>query len=290
MADQHSTPSAEYTSPGSLHDGGGTELRRRESEEISARYAQELEKRNYVTPMAQGFVAARPTSMMEKLRITVEEEEEALFHFAATRSIHKTASSCGISLDKVRAIVYAPQNQDHLGELRTAMRMSIVEKIGETQTVLLDELQNPVKLNDSSLTQIASVFEKISETQVNLIRASRENAGSMGNTIDPTAVFSAEDMEYMALLRRRLTSDPPPAQLPHEVDPSHISMAGHDFVDAAYSSSPHHPSEEEIRPSSSEVGAEASLRMVDPLDEDSNVFQDVESLYTVLLKHDDQDE
>lgn len=231
MADQHSVTPPEYPSSPSLHEGGEDELRRRESEEISKRYAQDLEKRNYVTPMSPGFIAARPASMMEKLRITVEEEEEVLFHFAATRSIHKAASSCGITLDKVRAIVYAPQNQDHLGELRTAMRMSIVEKIGETQTVLLDELQNPTKLNDSSLTQIASVFETISETQVNLLRASREAAGGSGGTIDPTAVLSAEDMEYMALLRRRLSADPPPARLPHEVDPSHTSMAGHDFVD-----------------------------------------------------------
>lgn len=238
MADKYPSAPAQYPSSGGVSEDGEADRRRQESEEIEARYAEQLARRNYVTPMAPEFVASRPTSMVEKLKITPEEEEEVLFHYASTRSIHKTASSCGITLDKVRAIVYAPQNQDHLDDLRNAMRMSVIEKIGETQTVLLDEIQDPRKLTDSSLTQIASVFETISETQVNLLRASREMNGPSSNAIDPTVVLSAEDMEYMALLRRRLAAGPPPPLLSHEVDQSHVSMDGHDFVDAEYSSSP----------------------------------------------------
>jgi hypothetical protein len=88
--------------------------------------------------------------------------------------------------------------------------MSVIRKIEETQTILLEALQDPHKLETSSLTQISDVLRDISTTQLNLLNASR-SAEALIREVDPTALFSGDELEYMALLSRRLSS---PTALP----------------------------------------------------------------------------
>lgn len=212
------------------------EARRRESEEIGSRYAAELSKRAPNQTMSPEYLATLPKSLAEKLRVTPEEEEEIFFHYASTSSIPKTASLSGLSLDKVRAIIYSPASQNSLRELREAMGASVIQKIEETQTILLEAMQDPGKLSSSSITQIASVFQDISETQMGLLAAAREQTGATVALSDPTSVFSGDELEYMAFLRRRLTA--PASQLSAGPSESTDTMSGHEFIDPEYEDVP----------------------------------------------------
>jgi hypothetical protein len=207
--------------------------RRRESEQIQREYERELQKRSPQRTMSPEYLATLPSSLAEKLRVTPEEEELILYYYAATASVPKTAEACGVSLDKVRAIVYNPRSQSAISDFRDEMRLSVINKIEETQSALLEALQDPDKLRDSSLTQISSVFAQISETQLSLRTAERESARASASIADPTVIFTGEELEYMALLRRRVSSGGTPLELPFaSQDPSHHSMDGHDFVDS----------------------------------------------------------
>jgi len=180
--------------------------RDRESLAISDRYQKTLESRGVSHTMSPDFVATQPTSLKQRLRVTPQEEEDILFHFAATASLPAASRLSGVSLDKVRAVVYAPEAQDKLASLRSAMRASIIRKIEETQTILLDAIQTPSKLDAATLSQLTDVFTKISETQVNLLSAASRSSSAYAVEVDPTTVFSGDELEYMAFLRRRLSA------------------------------------------------------------------------------------
>ena len=181
------------------------EARRRESEAIASRLRQKLvDERSPMRSMSPDYVASLPSSMIEKLRITPTEVEEILFHYAATSSIPATVRESGYGQAKVRAVVYSPNSAEPLAALRSAMRISVIRKIEETQLILLDALQNPEKLADATLTQISSILEDVSTVGENLRSASRESGGLA--SVDPATVFSGDELEYMAYLRQRLTS------------------------------------------------------------------------------------
>lgn len=177
-----------------------------ESDEIAARYRDQLSLRGHRSPFSPDFLNRQPRSALEKLRISAEEEENVLYLYAGTYSLHQTAASAGISLEKVRAIVYSPSASQKIQAYRDQMRVSVLQKIEEAQVVLLDSMQDPSKLADSSITQISDVFVEISGVQSNLVSSLRESAGH--TTIDPVDVLDGEDLEYLALLRRRLSVGP----------------------------------------------------------------------------------
>jgi len=179
------------------------ELRKRESDAIASRFADELTKRSPTKTMSPDYIASQPKTAVERYRVTPEEVEEILFHYASTSSIPKTTSLTGLPVTKVRAVVYSPALQDDLANLRLAMRQTVIRKMEETQTILLDALQDPDKLLSSSLTQISDVLREVSEIQMNLVASSQQR--SMGlEMINPTDIFSGDELEHMAFLRRKL--------------------------------------------------------------------------------------
>ena len=222
---------------------GPDDLRSRENEEITERFAKQLEARGHRSPFSPDFLNSLPRSALERYRITPEQEEEILYLYAATYSLHQTARSAGLSLDKVRAVVYSPSATPKIQAYRDQLRVSVLQKIEEAQVVLLDAVQDPDKLKAASITQISDVFTDISTTQGNLLTSLRE--ASVGSTIsDPTEVFDGEDLEYIALLRRRLsigqrprslnfsTDDPPGDFLEtHFVEGSSVNLDPNDPLD-----------------------------------------------------------
>lgn len=229
--DLYDTPITRLTIPPSAKQD--EEQRDRENEVISQRYHQELEKRNASRSMSPDYINSLPKSLIEKLRVTPEQQEEILYYYASTSSIPKTAEASGVSLDKVRAVVYNPDSQSTISEIRDALRISVLSKISETQHALLEAIQDPQKLHDSSITQLASVFTDITESQINLTTAQREATGPSAALSNPSEVFTGDELEYMAFLRRRLSAGPTaePIPLATEVD----DMRGHEFVDTAFS-------------------------------------------------------
>lgn len=211
------------------------ESRLNESEEIEAEVARKYDANNRRPTLSPDYLASLPKSLAEKLRVTPEEEEEILFHYASTSSIQKTALASRVPLDKVRAIVYSPRFADRLGQIRDAIRISVIQKIEETQITLLDTLQDPDKLRDASLTQIASVFSTISEAQINLLTSQGFQTGAHAAVADPSQIFSGDELEYMAFLRRRLSSPltPPPTSIGVGVEATDPDggMTGHEFID-----------------------------------------------------------
>lgn len=177
-----------------------------ENEEIAARYHDELARRGHRVPFSPSFLEAQPRSALEKLRVTAEEEEQVLYLYAATYSIHQTASASQLPVDKVRAIVYSPSANDRIQDYRDQMKISLLQKIEETQVVLLDSIQDPNKLADASITMLSDVFVEISSTQSNLLTSLRESHTI--STVDPSELFGGEDLEYIALLRRKLALGP----------------------------------------------------------------------------------
>ena len=186
-----------------------TDIRSRENEEIASRFQAGLASRAQRSPFSPSYINARPHSLAEKLRVTPEEEEQILYLYAATYSIHQTASTCGVTTDKVRSVIYNPVFQERIQAHRDEMRINVLQKIEEAQVVLLDALQDPDKLKNASITQISEVFTEISGTQASLITTLRETA-SPASEVDPARVFSGEELEYMMLLRRRLSIGAPP--------------------------------------------------------------------------------
>lgn len=178
-------------------------VRLRESEQIAEKVQKEFEKRSPNKTMSPEWLAAQPKSLKEKLRVTPEEEEDVLFHFASTSSIPQTITLSGVGQAKVRAIVYNPDSQERLATLRNAMRMSIVRKLEETQMILLDAIQDPDKLKDASVTQISSVLKDVSETHHNLLAAARSPENFL-REMDPASIYTGEELELMAFLSRRL--------------------------------------------------------------------------------------
>lgn len=212
------------------------DARQRESETIASRYEASLQSRSATKSMSPDWVASQPTTMIAKLRITPEEIEEILFHYASTSSLPKTARLAGVSDAKVRAVVFSPASQATLDSLRNAMRMSVIRKIEETQTILLDALQNETKLNDSSLTQISDVLRQISETHASLVSAT-SSPEALLTTVNPTDIYTGDELEYMAFLSRRLRAGGQSKSI------SSNSFATDEFIesdltDAAYDVSP----------------------------------------------------
>lgn len=233
--------------------------RLRESDRIASQLQVELAKRSPTRTMSPDWIAAQPTSMRAKLRVTPEEEETILFHFSSTSSIPQTASLAGVGVDKVRSVVYAPDLQGRLSSIRESMRISVIRKIEETQTILLDALQNPDKLKDSSLTQISEVLTKISETQLNLLNASRSPEAII-REVDPASIFSGDELEYMAFLRRRLSAPSAPRELsgPSQASPEDVlSLLPHECLDPVYDVSPSASEVDPAADSSSSVSEEA---------------------------------
>ena len=225
-----SAPPTPLDSANAILSAHSDEARKRESDAIARAVEEELLKRNAVTPKAPEYVARMPKSLREKLRVTPDEEEEILYAFASKSSIPRTASATRLPLEKVRAVVYDPELQGNLEALRNEMRMNVIRKIEETQTAILETIQDPRKLEDSSLTQLASVFETISSTQLSLLSAARELAGASRPIVDPAKIFSGDELEYLALLRRKVEASPTAlaAEVLGEED---FSPSGHDFVD-----------------------------------------------------------
>lgn len=225
--DQSEAPGQEANSNGS-NDVFDTEQRKQESELIRDRMIDRHNRSYRPSVMSPEYLASLPASLAEKLRVTPAEEEEILYHYASTASIPKTATLTGLTLDKVRSIVYNPETQTRLADLRDAMRISVISKIEETQTVLLDAIQDPAKLNAATLTQIASVFNGISETQLALLQSTREATGGLALVADPSSIFSGEELEFMALMRRRLATGTSPVL---QAGPQNDPMDGHEFID-----------------------------------------------------------
>lgn len=215
-----------------------------ESEEIELRLSAERDLKNARRTMSPEYLASLPKSMIEKLRVTPEEQEEILFHYATTSSLPKTALATHLPLDKIRAVVYSPQFADQLGQIRDALRVSVIQKIEETQIQLLEAIQDPTKLANASLTQISSVFSEISETQLNLLRTRSEIAGSSAVLANPSELFSGDELEYMAFLRRRVTSpSPSPLSSGQQTGRDGVEradrdeFAGHELIDTSFTSS-----------------------------------------------------
>lgn len=187
-----------------------TDIQDQENLEISDRYRSHLDQRGKRNNFSPSYLNTRPRDVLEKYSITPEQEEQILYLYASTYSLHQTASSCGIPLDKVRAVVYAPQSHELIQELRATMKISVLQKIEEAQVVLLDAMQDPDKLKDTPLTSISEVFTDISGTQLNLISSLREQHSSISE-VDPAEAFTGEELEYMMMLRRRLSMGSKPA-------------------------------------------------------------------------------
>jgi hypothetical protein len=205
--------------PPSAPEKDDSERRSRESDDIASRYASALETKSQRS-YSSDFVSRQNRSLMDRLHVTPEEEELVLYYFSSTASLSKTSSITGIHRDKVEAIVYSPSAKSRINDLRQEMQLSVLSKIEETQTVLLDSLQDDQRLSAAPLREIAEVFTDVSTVQLNLLSASRKLAGSTIDSVDPSALFTADELEYMAFLRKRL-SLPQGAELPSgsEVDP-----------------------------------------------------------------------
>ena len=216
-------------------------LRRMESEKIEARLSQEHSARFQPMTKSPDYLASLPTSLAAKLRVTPEEHEEILYHFAATSSVPKTALAARVSLDKVKAVIYSPESTSTITQLRNAMRASVMQKIEETQVQLLEAIQDPTKLQATPLGILANVFTDISQTQINILKAQHEVASGSVAIADPSSLLSGDELEYMGFLRRRLSSPPRTSSLPAATggdegseDLSHHAMNGHEFVDPLY--------------------------------------------------------
>ena len=184
------------------------DLREAENAEIQGGYHAQLALRGQRNNFSPEFLNAQPRSLAEKLKVTPEEEEQILYLYAATYSIHRVSQDLSISLNKVRSVVYLPDNRPLIDEYRTQMKLGVLDKISETQQVLLDAMQDPDKLQNSSITQISKTFQEISEVQGNIVSSIRDSHDPTAN-IDPSQVFGGEDLEYIALLRRRLSIGAP---------------------------------------------------------------------------------
>lgn len=212
--------------------------REAESAEIERRYDQYLAPRNGATEhkYSPEYMNSRPKSALEALRITPEQQELVIFHYASTSSIPKTCALTGLGSDKVRAIIFNPSSTPIIDEYRTKMRVSILGEIEKTQVDLLEAVRDQNKLKNATLREISLVFSEITTSQVSMMTASREVAsGGFGNSVDPTKIFSGEEMEVMALLRRKLDVGSTHVLSARETsDP----MSGHDLVDTSFSLSP----------------------------------------------------
>lgn len=220
---QAETDYTEYTLGRSRHDVVDPEieldqikqLQESENDQIGEEYRGSIEGRGRRSTLSPSYINSRPRTLAEKLHVTPEEEEHILFIFAGTYSIQQTAKSCGVTQDKVRSVVYNPEMRERIQIHRDAMRMSVLSKIEESQYVLLDAMQDPDKLKNSSITQISEVFQEISEVQGNIVTSMRE-AANPATTVDPIKLFTGDELEYMAMLRKRIGSgDNGPKEYPN---------------------------------------------------------------------------
>lgn len=200
----HGSDSPDLQSLENSGGGSGFTLQDLENAEIQQAFHSQLAARGQISPFSPSFLNSRPKSLAEKLRVTSEEEEKILWHYASTFSIHQTAADLSISISKVRSVVYNPEFRDRIQANRESMQVGILQKIEEAQVVLLDAIQDPEKLKNASITQISEVFTEISGTQAALISSLQAAQGSSVANVDPARVFTGEELEYMMLLRRRL--------------------------------------------------------------------------------------
>lgn len=207
-----------------------------ESAEIEQRFAASLETRNLngAHKYSAEYRVSLPKNSIEALGISAEQEEEILFQYASTYSIQKTASLAGVGVDKVRAVIFNPTNSEPIRIFREKMRVSILAKIEDTQVALLEAIQDPHKLHSSPLRELSNVFTDITASQISLMKANQEAAGPSELQVDPSQIFSGEELEHMAYLRRRLALTPSGSNGPSGTGVDHDPMAGHDFVDPEY--------------------------------------------------------
>lgn len=191
------------------------------SAEIKDRYLASLAPRNGQTEQkyCRSYELTKPKNEMERLHITPEQEEEIRFHFAMTSSIPKTVSATGLDTLRVRAVVFNPDSSQAIAMMRDRLRVSVMDRIGETQAALLDAMQDEHKLANASLREIANVFSEITSSQVSLKTAERELAGTLESSVDPADLFSGDELEYMAFLSRRVHTNRPSALRESPVDP-----------------------------------------------------------------------
>lgn len=204
--------------------------RQAESEVIRADYHREIFSPNRQTEYKYSaeWLASRPKSAIEKWKVTPEEQEEIIYAYAATRSIPKTCRETGANVQKVRAVIFDEECDKMIQSLRLKMRAEVITKISETQFDLLEAIQDPGKLERATLRELSGVFTEISQAQVNLVAAQREVAlGPIAN-VNPEDVFTGEELQYMAMMRKRAEIASRGRGLSVEADP----MAGHEFIDA----------------------------------------------------------
>lgn len=199
------------------------------SQRIEVKYAESLSKRgSNGRSYSPDYLATLPKNAIEALGITPKEQEEILFQYASTSSIPKTVALTRLPVDKVRAVVFNPPSADIIKVMRDRMRISIISKIEETQSVLLEAMQDEHKLSNASLREISNVFSEISSSQIALITANSEMNGPPELQVDPSEVFSGEELEYMALMRRKLSTAPRELRGSFEREDEY---SGHDLVD-----------------------------------------------------------
>lgn len=211
------------------------EIRRAESDRLKAEYLKTLEPRNNQTEhkYSPNWQREQPKTAIQKYHVTPEEQEEILFQYAVTSSIPKTVKATGCDSRKVRAVIFAPDADSVIVNLRNRIRANIIDKIGETQFELLDAIQDPTKLQNAGLRELASVFSEISSTQMGLISAQKEAAGGSFAKVNPEEVFSGEDLHFMALMRRKADLASAGRSIASGGKDFSEGMEGHEFVDAA---------------------------------------------------------
>lgn len=205
-----------------------------ESRQIEERFAGELAKRGPVTKsFSPDYLATLPKSAIEALGVTPQEQEEILFHYACTSSIPKTASLARVGSDKVRAVIFTPSASETLRVMRERMSVSIIDKIKDTQISLLEAMQNETKLQNAPLREISSVFSEITSSQIALMTASTDSALPPELQADPSDIFSGDELEYMAYMRRKMSAGPRNSR-PSGDSVDHSEFAGHDLVDSEF--------------------------------------------------------
>lgn len=214
-----------------------------ESQEIEERLeaARQRPQFPYLSPSSPLVTRAPKTHV--QYNIDPATEEAILFNYAMTASLKRTAEQSGVGVDKVRSVVYSPASREAIGGLREQLRVSVLQKIEETQTALLDAILDPLKLEKANLSTLSTVFAEITDKHILLAKSAQETSGLTAQLATPTDVFSGDELEYMSLLRGRLSrrgeegGSPALAPTPiSDVDPGYtLNVTGHEILDPSFS-------------------------------------------------------
>lgn len=137
--------------------------------------------------------------------LTIEQQETLRLVYAQTESFTRAAEAVGCSVSTAHRYITQifPNNDDGFEDLRTDMKVSILDKMKEVQRVYLEEMMKPERVKQASPRDLSAIFETVTKNAQLLSGKATERFESTVKNISLDELTPAQRKE-MAKLRAKL--------------------------------------------------------------------------------------